>query len=84
MDEDFSRQTRRFSAAILTYGKGNRRSMAGKRPARRCAAVVNTGSKSLAIKYARTAFIFCVILRCFFLPGVSTPAKNLTAQSAHA
>jgi hypothetical protein len=46
MDEDFSRQTRRFSAAILTYGKGNRRSMAGKRPARRRAAVVNTGSKS--------------------------------------
>ncbi len=30
MDEDFSRQTRRFSAAIPTYGKGNRRSMAGK------------------------------------------------------
>ncbi len=47
MDEDFSRQTRRFSAAILTYGKGNRRSMAGKRPARRRAAVVNTGSKLL-------------------------------------
>ncbi len=45
MDEDFSRQTRRFSAAILTYGKGNRRSMAGKRPAGRRAAVVNTGSK---------------------------------------
>ncbi len=44
MDEDFSRQTRRFSAAILTYGKGNRRSMAGKRPAGRRAAVVNTGS----------------------------------------
>jgi hypothetical protein len=46
MDEDFSRQTRRFSAAILTYGKGNRRSMAGKRPAERRAAVVNTGSYS--------------------------------------
>ncbi len=45
MDKDFSRQTRRFSAAILTYGKGNRRSMAGKRPAGRRAAVVNTGSK---------------------------------------
>ena len=45
MDEVFSRQTRRFSAAILTYGKGNRRSMAGNRPARRCAAVVNSGSK---------------------------------------
>jgi hypothetical protein len=44
MDEDFSRQTRRFSAAILTYGKGNRRSMAGKRPAILRAAVVNTGS----------------------------------------
>ena len=44
MDEDFSRQTRRFSAAILTYGKGNRRSMAGKRPARRRSRVVNTGS----------------------------------------
>jgi hypothetical protein len=47
MDEDFSRQTRRFSAAILTYGKGNRRSMAGKRTARRRAAVVNTGSYNL-------------------------------------
>ncbi len=43
MDEVFSRQTRRFSAA-LTYGKGNRRSMAGKGPARRRTAVVNTGS----------------------------------------
>ena len=29
MDEVFSRQTRRFSVAILTYGKGNRHSMAG-------------------------------------------------------
>ncbi|WP_304966010.1 hypothetical protein, partial [uncultured Oscillibacter sp.] len=45
MDEDFSRQTRRFSAAILTDCKGNRRGMAGKRPARRRTAVVNTGSK---------------------------------------
>ena len=44
MGEDFSRQTRRFSAAILTYDKGNRRSMAGKRPARRRSTVVNTGS----------------------------------------
>jgi hypothetical protein len=44
MDEDFSRQTRRFFAAILTDYKGNRRSMAGKRPARRRATVVNTGS----------------------------------------
>ena len=44
MGEDFSRQTRRFSAAILTDCKGNRRSMTGKRPARRRAAVVNTGS----------------------------------------
>ena len=46
MDEDFSRQTRRFSAAILTYGKGKRRRMAGKRPLRRRSTVVNTGSKS--------------------------------------
>ena len=44
MGEDFSRQTRRFSAAILTYGKGNRRSMTGKRPDRQCSTVVNTGS----------------------------------------
>ncbi len=47
MDEDFSRQTRRFFAAILTDCKGNRRSMAGKRPARRRATVVNTGSYSV-------------------------------------
>ena len=46
MDEDFFRQTRRFSAAILTDYKGKRSSMAGKRLARRRAAVVNTGSKS--------------------------------------
>ena len=46
MGEDFSRQTRRFSAAILTYGKGNRRSMAGKRLARQRSTVVNTGSKA--------------------------------------
>ena len=44
MDKDFSRQTRRFSSAILTDGKGNRRSMAGKRPARRRTTVVNTAS----------------------------------------
>ena len=44
MDEDFSRQTRRFSAAILTDCMRNRRSMARKRPARRRATVVNTGS----------------------------------------
>ena len=44
MDEDLSRQTRRFSAAILTYGKGKRRRMAGKRPLRRRSTVVNTGS----------------------------------------
>ncbi len=44
MGEDFSHQTRRFSAAILTDCKGNRRSMMGKRPVRRRAAVVNTGS----------------------------------------
>ena len=47
MDEDFSRQTRRFSAAILTYGKGKRRRMAGKRPLRRRSTVVNTGSKTI-------------------------------------
>ena len=46
MDEDFSRQTRRFSAAILTYGKGKRRRMAGKRPLRRRSTVVNTGSNT--------------------------------------
>ncbi len=34
MDEDFSRQTRRFFAAILTYGKGNQRSMAIGAPAK--------------------------------------------------
>ena len=45
MDEDFSRQTRRFSAAILTDCKGKRRSMAGKRLARQRSTVVNTGSK---------------------------------------
>lgn len=45
MGGDFSRQTRRFSAAILTYDKGNRRSMAGKRPHRRRSTVVNTDSK---------------------------------------
>ncbi|MDE6936228.1 MAG: hypothetical protein K2P26_11515, partial [Oscillospiraceae bacterium] len=44
MDEDFSRQTRRFSAAILTDCKGKRRSMAGKRLARQRSTVVNTGS----------------------------------------
>ena len=44
MSEDFSSQTRRFSAAILTDCKGNRRSMAGKRPFRQRGAVVNTGS----------------------------------------
>ena len=44
MGEDFSHQTRRFSAAILTDCKGNRRSMMGKRPVRRRAAVVNTGT----------------------------------------
>ena len=43
-DEDFFRQTRRFSAAILTDCKGKRRSMAGKRPPRRRSTVVNTGS----------------------------------------
>ncbi len=47
MDEDFSRQARRFSAAILTDCKGNRRGLTGKRPARRRSAVVNTGSKGL-------------------------------------
>ena len=31
MDEVFSHQIRRFSAAILTYGKGNRRSYGGKK-----------------------------------------------------
>ena len=45
MDEYFSRQTRRFSAAILTDCKGKRRSMAGKRLARQRSTVVNTGSK---------------------------------------
>ena len=45
MDEDFSCQTRRFSTAILTYGKEKRRSMAEKRPLRRRSTVVNTGSK---------------------------------------
>ncbi len=45
MGEDFSSQTRRFSAAILTDCKGKRRSMAGKRPFRQRGAVVNTGSK---------------------------------------
>ena len=34
MGEDFSRQTRRFSAAILAYGKGKRRSMAVRAPAK--------------------------------------------------
>ena len=34
MDEDFSRQTRRFSAAILTYGKGKRCRMAIGAPAK--------------------------------------------------
>ena len=43
MDEDFSRQSRRFSVVILTYGKENRCSMAGKRPARQRSKVVNTG-----------------------------------------
>ena len=46
MDEDFSRQTRRFFAAILTDCKGNQRSVAGKEPARRRSTVVNTGSKA--------------------------------------
>ncbi|MCX4371559.1 MAG: hypothetical protein OSJ58_06955 [Dysosmobacter sp.] len=50
MGEDFSRQTRRFSAAILTYGKGNRHGMAGIRPARRRATIVNTGSKLCLVK----------------------------------
>ena len=54
MDENFSRQTRRFSAAIVTYGKGNRRSMAGIRPARQRATVVNTGSYT----YIRTSVRF--------------------------
>ena len=31
MDEDFSRQIKRFSAAILTYSKGTQRGMVGKR-----------------------------------------------------
>lgn len=44
MDEDFSRQTRRVFAAILTDCKGNRCSMAGKRLPGRRATVVNTGS----------------------------------------
>ena len=34
MDEDFSCQTRRFSTAILMYGKGKRRSMAIGAPAK--------------------------------------------------
>ena len=34
MDEDYSCQTRRFSAAILTYGKEKRRSMAIGAPAK--------------------------------------------------
>ena len=34
MAEDFSRQTRRFPAAILPYGKGNRRGMAVGAPAK--------------------------------------------------
>ena len=34
MGKDFSRQTRRFFAAILTYGKGKRRSMAIGAPAK--------------------------------------------------
>ena len=45
MDEYFSRQTRRFSAAILTDCKGKRHSMAGKRLARQRSTVVNTGSE---------------------------------------
>ena len=43
MDEELSRQARRFFAAMLTYGKENQRSMPGKDP--RCFPVVNTGSK---------------------------------------
>ncbi len=34
MDEDYSYQTRRFSTAILTYGKGKQRSMAIGAPAK--------------------------------------------------
>ena len=47
MDEDFSRQTRRFSAVILTDCKGNRRIMTGKRLDRQRSTVVNTGSYTL-------------------------------------
>lgn len=44
MGEDLSRQIRRFSAAILTYGCRRRRNMEGKRPARRRSTVMNTGA----------------------------------------
>ena len=43
MDGDFSRQTGRFFAAILVYDRGKWRRLAGKGPARRRAALVNTG-----------------------------------------
>ncbi len=45
MGWDFSRRTGRVSAAILTYGKGKRHSLTGKRPLRRRSVIVNTGSK---------------------------------------
>ena len=72
MDEDFSRQARRFSAAILTDCKGNRRGLTGKRPARRRSAVVNTGSKSVC-------FLRCV---GFDLHGVFAfhPAGRMGAK----
>lgn len=41
-----SRQTGRFSVAILAYSKGKRRGMAGKRPSRQRSTVENTGSYS--------------------------------------
>ncbi|MFQ7589893.1 MAG: hypothetical protein ACLRLR_01315 [Faecalibacterium prausnitzii] len=48
MSEDFCRQTRRFSAAILTDCKEKQRGMLAKRPLRWCAMVMKVTSRHVS------------------------------------
>ena len=55
MNEDFCRQTRRFSAAILTDCKGKQRRVLAKRPFRRCAMIMKTASQSASVSTTSSA-----------------------------
>ena len=82
MDEDFSRQTRRFSAAILTDCKGKRRSMAGKRPSRRRSTVVNTGSKEALPSALRKTALWELLPQGGCLSDYATAEKGVRGWPA--